>query len=421
MDKRFFVPGHRLGLSIAEVVNHLSVHKAEFDLTTINDDFFIIESDFKKCNIERLGGIVKSGKILEVFDIKDFSQDILISTLIKSIVKNKKDKLSVILNFRGNVRNLRISKKNVLMGLKQTLRAEGIALRFPGDMNSLVSSAVVFDKKIKGKGLEFEVLADSTYVYIGSTDWVQDYEEFRERDYDKPFFDKEAGMLPPKLARIMVNLADTGKTKVVWDPFCGSGAVLMEALDLGYHLIGTDISDRAIKNTKGNIDWLMNRLDESGHYAGDKSGQFVFLKQNVIVGIHKVYKELGIEINSNIAFVTEPYLGPPVLRVLETEKAAKIIKNVHNIYIDFLNKVEYIDRQLGKPIDSIVMVVPEYKTRLGWIPLHLSKELKMLGRIGFSSPRWFSYLSKKIPNFDMYWFREESLIRRKILVLHKER
>ena len=62
---------------------------------------------------------------------------------------------------------------------------------------------------------------------------------------DKPYRDMRRGMLPPKLARSLVNLAIGAKSPsdmTILDPFCGTGTVLMEAMLLGTHVVGTDLA-----------------------------------------------------------------------------------------------------------------------------------------------------------------------------------
>ena len=53
--------------------------------------------------------------------------------------------------------------------------------------------------------------------------------EFQKRDIYKPIQRKIFGM-PPRLARIMVNLSACTPGKVLLDPFCGVGTILQEAL-----------------------------------------------------------------------------------------------------------------------------------------------------------------------------------------------
>jgi len=83
------------------------------------------------------------------------------------------------------------------------------------------------------------------------------FERFFERDFGRPAADAKSGMLPPKLARMMVNLASASKNETLLDAFCGSGTILTEAATLGFaKLIGSDISERAVSDTQKNSDWI---------------------------------------------------------------------------------------------------------------------------------------------------------------------
>ena len=83
---------------------------------------------------------------------------------------------------------------------------------------------------------------------------VQNISAYAMRDQKRPKRDAFVGMLPPKLAQIMINLAlgdQEPKDKLLLDPFCGTGVLLQEALLMGLKVYGTDLSqkdDRLHKN-----------------------------------------------------------------------------------------------------------------------------------------------------------------------------
>lgn len=64
------------------------------------------------------------------------------------------------------------------------------------------------------------------------TSFVQDIESYTARDQARPMRDARVGMLPPKLAQIIINLAlSNNDITEVLDPFCGTGVVLQEGID----------------------------------------------------------------------------------------------------------------------------------------------------------------------------------------------
>ena len=81
--------------------------------------------------------------------------------------------------------------------------------------------------------MEIVVIKGHDKVFIGKTVAIQDIENYTKRDYERPARDAKTGMLPPKLAQIMINLG--GLTKIdhdqeethavqhtLYDPFCAA-------------------------------------------------------------------------------------------------------------------------------------------------------------------------------------------------------
>lgn len=106
---------------------------------------------------------------------------------------------------------------------------------------------------------EFNVIPQGDKIVIAKTVWIYDAEDWVSRDRNKPYRDIKRGMLPPKVARIMVNLATCGQTGItVADPFCGTGTILSEAMMVGCNVIGSDTNPEAIPGTRSNLQWLLS-------------------------------------------------------------------------------------------------------------------------------------------------------------------
>jgi tRNA (guanine10-N2)-dimethyltransferase len=71
------------------------------------------------------------------------------------------------------------------------------------------------------------------------------------RPKKKPFFHPSA--MPAKLARCMVNLAKPKTGELVFDPFCGTGSMLIEAALIGCRVLGSDIQRRMVKGSLKNM------------------------------------------------------------------------------------------------------------------------------------------------------------------------
>ncbi|MGQ9545070.1 MAG: DNA methyltransferase [Candidatus Bathycorpusculaceae bacterium] len=74
------------------------------------------------------------------------------------------------------------------------------------------------------------------------------------RPKKKPFFHPSA--MPSKLARCMVNLAKPKTGELVFDPFCGTGSMLIEAALIGCRVLGSDIQRHMIRGTRKNMTYF---------------------------------------------------------------------------------------------------------------------------------------------------------------------
>lgn len=106
---------------------------------------------------------------------------------------------------------------------------------------------------------EFNILpTEGEDVVIALTTWIFDAEDWIRRDRNKPYRDIKRGMLPPKLARILTNLATEGHDRSLYDPFCGTGTVLTEAALGGVTtLYGSDNNAEAINGAQVNLEWTV--------------------------------------------------------------------------------------------------------------------------------------------------------------------
>lgn len=71
------------------------------------------------------------------------------------------------------------------------------------------------------------------------------------RPKKRPFFHPSA--MQPKLARCMVNLAKPKAGDMVFDPFCGTGSILIEAALMGCRVLGLDVQRRMVKGSLRNF------------------------------------------------------------------------------------------------------------------------------------------------------------------------
>ncbi|GAB4161041.1 MAG: TRM11 family methyltransferase [Candidatus Dojkabacteria bacterium] len=384
----FLIHGRLKALSVAELKAVLSLYpKFRYTLNTRADTYITIDTDIPEELMSklfsRLGGFLKYGIL--VGEDPDFLAQYSNQPAIKFGVSY----------YPYNEKEFGSSKvESYAQKIKENLKRLGVNARYTVGRGNTLSTGSILQNQLLEKGFELSVLETSDKnLLIGKTIAIQDIEGFTERDYDKPGYDKEMGMLPPKLARIMLNLATVKENGAVWDPFCGSGVILMEAMLLGYDVIGSDISGEAVASTENNIKWMAQKYN----LKDQKFNVFVHDISKEDAKLQKTLRNTQID-----AVVFEPYMGPPQRKVLAPNRAMKLVEEVSKLLESVYAKLEYIKA----PQLKVVAVIPSYKTFDGWV-----------------SPRFNSFLSKKwkvlnseFKEKDLHWSRSNSIIRRNILV-----
>ena len=140
--------------------------------------------------------------------------------------------------------------------LKRILVRHGRSVRVVENKEAVLSTATSLHNGLSGKNerkIELIKVDNDWYKVIG----IQDIDAYAKRDQARPARDAKVGMLPPKLAQILINLCGVlPENARILDPFCGTGVVLQEALLMGYRAYGTDIDERMVEYTIKNLEWL---------------------------------------------------------------------------------------------------------------------------------------------------------------------
>lgn len=396
--KYFFVLGNNPTLSIAEIT---SVFSGSPEI--ISNQLFILDSQENIQALEvikRLGGTIKIGIIDSQADKRDYRK------ILKNILLMIKKK-EIIGKFKFGISCYdvkTIKEKGLGLDIKRSLQEEGINCRWVTSSEATLSSVVVKQNNLIDKGLEIILIETNNKILIGQTLAVQPFKELSFRDYGRPARDDLSGMIPPKLAQIMINLANINPDETILDPFCGSGTILTEAMLMGYkNLIGSDVSEKAINDTKININWIKNNfcpLDKRGW------GDFSFF--------HSSINDLSkyVQLESIDAIITEPYLGPQRGKI----EIKQVLKELNNLYNKALIEFDKILKSDG----CIVMIWPIFC--LHQKQNHLNPLLNSFKIINPLPLELFN--NKKIKLTDrntIIYGRPNQIVWREIVILKKEK
>lgn len=264
--------------------------------------------------------------------------------------------------------------------VKKILKDRSISSRFVDSVRSGLSASVLLHQDVE----EVMVVKSGDQVILGYTISVQNIDDWTRRDREKPGTDRRRGMLPPKLARIMVNLAlpASGKQRLM-DPFCGTGTVLLEGLMLGKEVIGSDIRADALNQTTANLKWFEKA------YPGSYK-HHVFMADATQV----TDKDTGGLID---AIAAEGLLGP---MTPGNKELPNIFKGLEKLYLGCLKQWTRILR----PGSRVVLALPLVAS--GKVPYSLERLIDRCREFGYNT-----HLSPLI------YDRPEAIVKRQIFIL----
>lgn len=352
-----FILGRQPEISLAEIASVFGVghvHEISRDVAAVDAD---VVTDFP---LERLGSIIKVARVFG--EAADFSADYLAEIIINHLPNDGK----LTLGLSSYNRAIASAK---LAQIEAKIRAEHRGgfreIPRPRGENTLNSASVLHNKLTGSSTRKAEIILAGHYV--AQTVYVQNITSYTFRDRDRPRRDARVGMLPPKLAQTIINLAIGSKRdlggRILLDPFCGTGVVLQEFALMGGAVYGTDIEPRMIDYTRENLDWLSRKF---GRELGDNRD---FTRQ-IAVGDATNFQWSKFDFAASETYLGQPYAtDPPETKLREN------INTCDHIIREFLvNLAKQADDQTG-----ICVAVPCWKVRGKTTHLPLIRELEKLG------------------------------------------
>jgi tRNA G10 N-methylase Trm11 len=338
------------------------------------------ENTFDPSKLQRqLGGTIKIIEILEIFGRKKLSSpsQVLRDYFDVEILKDKflsscSGKFQIGISLYPMARQLPLFGETKRLGLKikEILASAGASVRmvFPQKEAIALPSVMVTNEHLLEKGGEIDILVSQEHLYLGKTLTVQDFEDYGRRDYQRPVRDQQIGMLPPKVAQEMINLAlvpgsaKTSLKQAILDPFVGCGTILQEAMIMGYKVVGSDISEKAIENSEKNLLWIKNRYKlPPGHFE-----LFTSDVKELLSNLPKLVYE---------AIVTEGTLGPNYLKPPSDEEIKTNFSNLGKTYLGAFK----VFKKILKPGKRIVIALPAYRRARGYLYFEIVDKLTALG------------------------------------------
>lgn len=366
---------------------------------------------------ERLGGSLKFCKILATLDTTSWRE---VEQFLARVAPDQAAKIPPGKMHLGlSVYDFNLSPKKIEasgLELKKIIhRATNRTVRLvPSRASQLNTAQVLHNKLLSDNGWELVFVKNGTKTIVAQTVKVQDIASYAQRDRERPRRDARVGMLPPKLAQIIINLA-AGKLAedklesiceipagqpiprpqlghTMLDPFCGTGVILQEALLAGYAAIGTDLETRMIEYSQANLGWLKQKFPFDSDYKLSEADA-------------TSYKWPG-----SVDFVaSETYLGRAFTSRPTSEILSKTASECNLILKKFLQNIA---PQLVAST-RLCLAVPAWQTNRGefrHLPL-----VDQLGELGYNR-----VVLEHAREEDLIYFRENQIVARQLLIITRK-
>jgi tRNA G10 N-methylase Trm11 len=381
----------------------------------------IVDVDPCLLAFDRLGGSVKFCKLLTTLDSTDWKQveKFLIQVSPGHSETMPEGKMTLGLSLYGfKESNKRIEATG--LSLKKAIRKTGRPVRLvPNKESELNAAQVIHNKLTDPNGWELVFVKDGAKTIVAQTVKVQDIESYTLRDRGRPKRDTKVGMLPPKLAQIIINLASgplpeeklqnicdipAGEpvpinliNKTLLDPFCGTGVVLQEALLMGYETYGTDLDKRMVAYSEANIKWL----SEAYNAFGDPLESHTRIEPGDATN-HQWQPPVDL-------VACETYLGRPFTSRPSPEILAQTVAECNLIIKKFLNNI----REQIKPGTRLALAVPAWQTRPG--------EFKHLPLIDSLSDLGYNrVIFEHVRDDQLLYHRSDQIVARQLLIITRK-
>jgi tRNA G10 N-methylase Trm11 len=385
--------GRQPAISIAEL------ERVYGDVSWFSEISALVNAEY--IDITRLGGSQKAGTVVLQVPGRDWrAASLKIVQHYSQAWARKEGKITLGISAYGFSEGPRDIQKTGLV-LKSKLKPTGTSLRLIPNQESVLSTATSHHNKLglSDNKVELIVVKGQSGIVIAESTGAQNITSLAARDQGRPKRDAFVGMLPPKLAQIMINLAgpltadpdsELEQPRIL-DPFCGTGVILQEAGLMRYAVYGTDLAPKMIDFSGINLKWIQEKDN-------------ITINTTLQVGDAMTAKwDMPID-----AVVAEGYLGQPFSAPPSNSKLVEVRGNCNHIMGEFLKNLA---AQI-KPGTPVVIGVPAWKDIDGnFTHLPLTSKVEELG---------YSYAQMRNVRPDqLLYFRPDQVVAREILVLVK--
>jgi tRNA G10 N-methylase Trm11 len=334
--------GRQPELSIAEL------ERVFTDVSWFSSETACINSP-SPIDIQRLGGSQKIGRVILTIDSTDWRR--VSDTVVKHYAQawhNASGKITLGISTYGfPVAGRDVQKIGLI--LKGKLKSGSGSLRLIPNQDAALSTATAHHNKLglSDNKVELLIIQGRRQTIIAESVGTQNITALAARDQGRPRRDAFVGMLPPKLAQMMINLAlgpNASTPQRVLDPFCGTGVLLQEAALMGNAVYGTDLAEKMVRYSKDNLAWLQDTYHLNLDYQLAEGDAMTTQWHPPIDAV-----------------ASEAYLGQPFSAPPSPSKLTEVRGNCNHIIGNFLTN---LSKQIA-PGTPVVLAIPAWKDKEG--------------------------------------------------------
>lgn len=413
--KYIFFLGRTPELSAAEIRLMLKKNEVRYETLFFLEKFLIIDSK-DGINAEemlvQMGGTIKISQILGEF--KNLNEATAAArSAVDELIEARETKKIIGYNIYFNEKTEKDKANAVSSALndfftslkKELSEVSSIRLVYPDDSGN-ISSVSAIKNKFQKKGISFDFIFFPGKIILSKLLAIQDIQSYSSRDYGRPLRDAKIGMTPPKLAQIMINLAGLRDGETVYDPFCGIGTIMQEALLNDYRVIGSDANSQQVEKCKTNLEWISKQyvLKYPDYKVFQSDAAYAFKK---------------IRGNSINAIVTETTLGPVYAKTPNIGTVKQNFREIEKLYLRFFQNARIILQNGGR----VVFSVPAYQ--INSMKFVLAPFIDNIQKIGYSMIS-FADVKSSAPSpritgrSTIIYSRRDQIVAREIIVFEKK-
>ena len=406
------VLGHQPHISLAELSAAIPGFSLE-SLETKTVALFSTPEEIDADLINLLGGTIMLAQRITEADVSMSDIPKLLSGEVTKVKKKVTFGLRCYNIPRGDI-------KTAYRKGKEEMKRQGRPCRYIGNDKKPAATALLKDSGVVSgkKGVELFVIRRPNELWVGKTIGIQDIDAYTHRDMEKPVRDTTVGLLPPKLAQILLNfggwtareaLPEEEKKKnaarkrkkkeiyTVLDPFCGTGVILMECLLRSWPVEGSDVTTKAVNGSKKNIEWIRKELK--------------ILKKDVSDSVtkHDATKAFSHKTLPDIV-VTETSLGPNLSKKPNKTELKSLVKESEKLQEAFLQNA-------AATLPGVPLVCTWPFWRLGAENVRLEKIWDALTKAGYEAVLPDEIVADNPERPSLLYQRKDQFVGREIVIL----